>query len=166
VQRQVVVLRVPQPEEDGRVRVRVAREVARHDDVVAVAEKRAEDAAEGDVDQRRVLARDVRAAVLRLLEVVFLQDDVVDVESAGETRLEKIKIVMNNLILNEESGCSVTYLYVNLKNVSLVLNIRESNNTCVLCVYFLNARCICKHKKKRKTRLTVYKSTFKQVINR
>jgi len=89
VQRQVVVLRVAQPEEDGRVRVRVAREVARHDDVVAVTEKRAEDAAEGDVDQRRVLARDVRAAVLRLLEVVFLQDDVVDVESAGETRLEK-----------------------------------------------------------------------------
>ena len=89
VQRQVVVLRVPQPEEDGRVRVRVPREVARDDDVVAVAEKRAEDAAEGDVDQRRVLARDVRAAVLRLLEVVFLQDDVVNVESAGETRLEK-----------------------------------------------------------------------------
>ena len=90
MQRKVVVLRIPEPEEDGRVRVRVAGQVARHDDVVAVAEKRSEDSTERDVDQRRVLAGDVRSGVLRFLEVVFLQDDVVDVESAGETRLKKI----------------------------------------------------------------------------
>jgi hypothetical protein len=58
------MLRIAQPEEDGGVGVAVAREVAGHDDVVAVAEQRAQDPAEGDVDQRRVLAGDARAAVI------------------------------------------------------------------------------------------------------
>ena len=81
------MLRIPEPEEDGGVRVRVAGQVAGDDDVVAVAEEGAQDATEGDIDQGGVLATDVRATVLRLLEVVLLQNDVVDVESARKARL-------------------------------------------------------------------------------
>ena len=81
------MLRIPEPEEDGGVRVRVAGQVAGDDDVVAVAEEGAQDATEGDIDQGGVLATDVRATVLRLLEVVPLQNDVVDVESARKARL-------------------------------------------------------------------------------
>ena len=81
------MLWIAEPEEDGGVRVRVAGQVAGDDDVVAVAEEGAQDATEGDVDQGGVLATDVRATVLRLLEVVLLQNDVVDVESSREARL-------------------------------------------------------------------------------
>ena len=81
------MLRIPEPEEDGGVRVRVAGQVAGDDDVVAVAEEGAQDATEGDIDQGGVLATDVRATVLRLLEVVLLQNDVVDIESARKARL-------------------------------------------------------------------------------
>ena len=81
------MLRIPEPEEDSGVRVRVAGQVAGDDDVVAVAEEGAQDATEGDIDQGGVLATDVRATVLRLLEVVLLQNDVVDIESARKARL-------------------------------------------------------------------------------
>jgi hypothetical protein len=68
--------------------VRVAGQVAGDDHVVAVAEEGAQDATESDVDQGGVLAADVRATVLRFLEVVLLQYDVVDVEASREARLE------------------------------------------------------------------------------
>jgi hypothetical protein len=45
---------------------------------------------ESDVDESGVLPRDARAAVLLLLEVVLLEDDVVDVEPAGEARLHVV----------------------------------------------------------------------------
>ena len=93
VQRQVVVLRVSQTKEHRRMGVRIASQIARDNHVIAVCKKRAQNPAKCDVDQGGVLSADVGAAVLRLFKVVLFEDDVVNVETSGETEKNRFSIL-------------------------------------------------------------------------
>ena len=114
VDQPVVPVGVAQPEEGGAVREAVARHVRRGDEVVAVAEESAEQAAEDHLDQRHVLLADGRAvargaapaaaaaaavAAVRAaaVEVGAVKQHVVDVEAAREADLIVLEERYSNL---------------------------------------------------------------------